>query len=73
LESIPTQTGVAEKVTPERRGKTLTVPMPMGGGAQRSASAASAPEGGGKTISLGGGDQLNTFVTKTLLRELEYV
>lgn len=73
LESIPTQTGVAEKVTPERRGKTLTVPMPMGGGAQPSAPAASAPEGGGKTISLGGGDQLNTFVTKTLLRELEYV
>jgi len=72
LESIPTQTGVAEKVTPERRGKTVTVPMPMGGGAQPSASAPQG-EGGGKTkISLGG-DQLNSFVTKTLLKELEYV
>jgi len=44
----------------------------MGGGAQPSASAPQG-EGGGKTkISLGG-DQLNSFVTKTLLKELEYV
>ena len=72
LESVPTQTGVSEKVTPERRGKTVTVPMPMGGGAQPSAPAPQG-EGGGKTkISLGG-DQLNSFVTKTLLKELEYV
>ena len=72
LESIPTQTGVAEKVTPERKGKTLTVPMPMGGGAQPSAPAPQG-EGGGISMSLGGGNQLNSFVTKTLLKELEYV
>ena len=72
LESIPTQTGVSEKVTPERRGKTVTVPMPMGGGAQPSASAPQG-EGGGKTKITLGGDQLNSFVTKTLLKELEYV
>ena len=75
LENIPTQTGVAEKVTPQREGKTLTIPMPMGGGGgEQPAQEAeqSGGGGGGSSITFGGGDELNTFVTKTLLRELEY-
>lgn len=71
LEGVPTQTGVQERITPERKGQTVMLPMPMGGGAQQ---AAPAPQGGGggTTITLGGGDRLNSFVTQTLLKELEY-
>jgi len=74
LENIPTQTGVAEKVTPQREGKTLTIPMPMGGGGgeQPAQEEEQSGGGGGSSISFGRGDELNTFVTKTLLRELEY-
>ena len=73
LERIPKQTGVDKKVTPEKGAKTIPIPMPMGGGAQQSAPAPQGGGGGGDSISMGGGDQLNTFVIKTLLRELEYV
>ena len=72
LERISKQTGVDKKVTPEKGPQTIPVPMPMGGGgAQQSAPAPQ--EGGGSTVSISvGGNQLNNFVIKTLLRELEY-
>lgn len=70
LDPVKTQTNIAQNVTPEKNVRTIPVPIPdMGGGE------APAPSGGGggrlKMISTSG-NQLNTFVTKTLLRELEY-
>ena len=71
LETIPTQSGVAGKITPERKGMTIPIPIPSGGGGGESPEMPSGGGGGG--ISLGSSsNSLNTFVTKTLLRELEY-
>jgi len=69
LDPVKTQTNVAQNVTPEKNARTIPVPIPEMGGE------APAPSGGGggdiKMIGTSG-NQLNTFVTKTLLRELEY-
>jgi len=71
LEPMPAKKEVAGKVTPERTGRTIPVPIPTGG-----TGASQAPSGGGESgappVFFGGGDQLNSFVTQTLLRELEY-
>lgn len=71
LEPMPDKKEVAGKVTPERTGRTIPVPIPTGG-----TGASQPPSGGGGSsappVFFGGGDQLNSFVTQTLLRELEY-
>jgi len=71
LEPMPAKKEVAGKVTPERTGRTIPVPIPTGG---TDASQPSSRGGGsgGSSVSFGGEDRLNSFVTQTLLRELEY-
>ena len=62
-------TDVAQRVTSERRGRTIPISIPTSNVQQQ---AAPQGDGGGTSITLGGGDQLNTFIIKALLRELEY-
>jgi len=70
LEPVPSQTDVARQVTPERRGQLITVPIPMGGEAPPPPTPAPQAE---SPISISTSDNtLNSFVTQTLLRELEY-
>ena len=70
LEPVPSQTDVARQVTPERKGQVITVPIPMGGEAPPAPTPA--PQGE-SPISIPTSDNtLNSFVTQTLLRELEY-
>ena len=69
LDPVKTQTNVAQNVTPEKNTKTIPIPIPDMGG---EASAPSGGGGGGVKMISTSGNQLNTFVTKTLLRELEY-
>ena len=71
LEPMPAKKEVAGKVTPERTGRTIPVPIPTGGtGASQPPSRGGGS--GGSSVSFGGEDRLNSFVTQTLLRELEY-
>tara|TARA_Y100000004_G_scaffold195520_1_gene262723 strand:- start:3512 stop:5437 length:1926 start_codon:yes stop_codon:yes gene_type:complete len=69
LDPVKTQTNVAQNVTPEKNARTIPVPIPDMGG---EAPAPSGGGGGGIKMIGTSGNQLNTFVTKTLLRELEY-
>ena len=62
-------TDVAQRVTSERRGRTIPISIPTSNVQQQAAPQGG---GGGTSITLGGGDQLNTFIIKALLRELEY-
>ena len=60
---------VAREVTPEKKGSIITVPIPSGS----SPSAPMTQSSSGESISIPSGNTLNSFITKTLLRELEYV
>jgi len=64
------RTNVAQGVTPDKKGQVVTVPIPTGGG-----SAPTPPQRskGGSDLSIPTGTTLNSFITKALLRELEYV
>lgn len=60
---------VAQEVTPEKKGSIITVPIPSGS----SPSAPMTQSSSGESITIPSGNTLNSFITKTLLRELEYV
>ena len=69
LQGTGSRNQVAQGVTPEKRGSVITVPIP-------SSSSPSVPmpqSGGEESISIPSGTTLNSFITKALLRELEYV
>ena len=70
VEGAGNGTKVAQGVTPEKKGQVITVPIPTGGG-----SAPTPPQRskGGADLSIPTGTTLNSFITKALLRELEYV
>ena len=70
VEGAGNRTQVAQGVTPEKKGQVITVPIPTGGG-----SAPTPPQRskGGGNLSIPTGTTLNSFITKALLRELEYV
>ena len=70
VEGAGNRTQVAQGVTPEKKGQVITVPIPTGGG-----SAPTPPQRskGGADLSIPTGTTLNSFITKALLRELEYV
>ena len=69
LEGTGSRNQVAQGVTPEKRGSVITVPIP----ASSSPSAPMPQSSGGESISIPSGTTLNSFITKALLRELEYV
>ena len=60
---------VAQEVTPEKKGSIITVPIPSGSSPSAPMTQSSSEE----SISIPSGNTLNSFITKTLLRELEYV
>ena len=70
VEGAGNRTRVAQGVTPEKKGQVITVPIPTGGG-----SAPTPPQRakGGADLTIPTGTTLNSFITKALLRELEYV
>ena len=61
---------VAGSVTPEKKGSVVTVPMNMGSNSPTTPPQSSA---GGQMMSSTKETSLNSFITKTLLKELEYV
>ena len=69
IESGSSRREVAQEVTPEKKGSIITVPIPSGS----SRSAPMTQSSSGESISIPSGNTLNSFITKTLLRELEYV
>lgn len=70
IEGAGNRTQIAQGVTPEKKGQVITVPIPTGGGSTPTPPQRS---GGGGSISIPTGTTLNSFITKALLRELEYV
>lgn len=60
---------VAQEVTPEKKGSIITVSIPSGS----SPSAPITQSSSGESTFIPSGNTLNSFITKTLLRELEYV
>ena len=70
LEGRRNRTQIAQGVTPEKKGQVITIPIPTGGD-----SAPTPPQRskGGADLSIPTGTTLNSFITKALLRELEYV
>ena len=70
VEGAGNRTHIAQGVTPEKKGKVITVPIPTGDSSaptpiQRSKS--------GSDLTIPTGTTLNSFITKALLKELEYV
>ena len=61
---------VAGSVTPEKKGSVVTVPMNMSSNSPTTPPQSSA---GGQMMSSTKETSLNSFITKTLLKELEYV
>ena len=70
VEGAGNRTHIAQGVTPEKKGKVITVPIPTGGG---SASTPPQRSKGGADLTIPTGTTLNSFITKALLKELEYV
>jgi len=70
VEGMGNRSNIAKGVTPDKKGQVITVPIPTGGG-----SAPTPPQRskGGSDLSIPTGTTLNSFITKALLRELEYV
>ena len=70
VEGAGNRTQVAQGVTPDKKGQVITVPIPTGGD-----SAPTPPQRskGDSDLSIPTGTTLNSFITKALLRELEYV
>ena len=69
LQGTGSRSQIAQGVTPEKRGSVITVPIPS----SSSPSPQMAQSGGEESISIPSGTTLNSFITKALLRELEYV
>ena len=69
LQGTGSRSQVAQGVTPEKRGSVITVPIPS----SSSPSAPMSQSSSGESISIPSGTTLNSFITKALLRELEYV
>ena len=70
VEGARNRTNIAQGVTPEKKGKVITVPITTGG---ESAPTPPQKSKGGADLSIPTGTTLNSFITKALLRELEYV
>ena len=70
VEGVRNRTNIAQGVTPEKKGKVITVPIPTGG---ESAPTPPQKSKGGTDLNIPTGTTLNSFITKALLRELEYV
>ena len=70
VEGAGNRTQVAQGVTPEKKSQVITVPIPTGGGSTPTPPQRSK---GGADLSIPTGTTLNSFITKALLRELEYV
>ena len=70
IEGSNRRTVVAGSVTPEKKGSVVTVPMNMGSNSPTTPPQSSA---GGQMMSSTKETSLNSFITKTLLKELEYV
>ena len=70
VEGAGNRTQVAQGVTPEKKSQIITVPIPTGGGSTPTPPQRSK---GDADLSIPTGTTLNSFITKALLRELEYV
>ena len=70
IEGSNRRTVVAGSVTPEKKGSVITVPMNMSSDPQTPPPQSSS---GGQMMSSTKETSLNSFITKTLLKELEYV
>ena len=69
IEGSNRRTVVAGSVTPEKKGSVITVPINMSSDPQTPPQSSS----GGQMMSSTKETSLNSFITKTLLKELEYV
>tara|TARA_B100000003_G_scaffold39757_1_gene33901 strand:- start:1189 stop:3072 length:1884 start_codon:yes stop_codon:yes gene_type:complete len=70
IEGSNRRTVVAGSVTPEKKGSVITVPMNMSSDPQTPPPQSNS---GGQMMSSTKETSLNSFITKTLLKELEYV
>ena len=70
VEGAGNRTKIAQGVTPEKKGQIITVPIPTGGS---STSTPPQKSKGETDLNISTGTTLNSFITKALLRELEYV
>lgn len=70
VEGAGNRTQVAQGVTPDKKGQIITVPIPTGGDSTPTPPQRSK---GDSDLSIPTGTTLNSFITKALLRELEYV
>lgn len=70
IEGSKRRTVVAGSVTPEKKGSIVTVPINMSSNPQTPPPQSSS---GGQMMSSTKETSLNSFITKTLLKELEYV
>ena len=70
LEGTGNRTNIAQEVTPDKKGTVITVPIATGGD-----SASTSPQTSKSRLNLNMPTEttLNSFITKALLRELEYV
>ena len=70
IEGSASRRVIAGSVTPEKKGSVITVPINMSSNPPTTSPQSSA---GGQMVSSTEGTSLNSFITKTLLKELEYV
>ena len=70
IEGSASRRVIAGSVTPEKKGSVITVPINMSSNPPTMSPQSSA---GGQMVSSTEGTSLNSFITKTLLKELEYV
>ena len=70
VEGAGNGTKIAQGVTPEKKGQIITVPIPTGGSSTPTPPQRSKGE---TDLNISTGTTLNSFITKALLRELEYV
>ena len=70
VEGAGNGTKIAQGVTPEKKGQIITVPIPTDGSSTPTLPQRSKGE---TDLNISTGTTLNSFITKALLRELEYV
>ena len=70
VEGAGNGTKIAQGVTPEKKGQIITVPIPTDGSSTPTPPQRSKGE---TDLNISTGTTLNSFITKALLRELEYV
>ena len=70
IEGSASRRVIAGSVTPEKKGSVITVPINMSSNPPTTSPQSSA---GGQMVSSTEETSLNSFITKTLLKELEYV